>query len=327
MAPHRSSGRWQLGLALALITAGCWATLPAALKIALSAIDPYSLTWLRFLFACLALGLWLAARGQLRAYRSLAGRHWGLLLVAAILLIANYLLYLIGVDRTTPGNAQLLIQAAPMLMALGGIVWFGERYNRWQWLGMAAIVLGLGLFITDQGEYSGIAGYGAGSLIVLLAALAWALYALAQKQLLNHLGSAQVLLFIYFAAAVLLWPFADADAILALSGLPLAMILYACANTLVAYGAFAEALAHWEASRVSAVLATTPLMAVLCVELVHALMPQWLAPEQIRSLGWIGAGLVVVGSGLASLARRRALELPVIDAEAADDTAPGRPTG
>ena len=35
MSLHASSGRWRLGLALALITALCWATLPVALKLTL----------------------------------------------------------------------------------------------------------------------------------------------------------------------------------------------------------------------------------------------------------------------------------------------------
>ena len=37
---HQASGRWKLGLLLALVTAACWATLPVALKmiIALTSI-------------------------------------------------------------------------------------------------------------------------------------------------------------------------------------------------------------------------------------------------------------------------------------------------
>jgi drug/metabolite transporter (DMT)-like permease len=101
------------------------------------------------------------------------------------------------------------------------------------------------------------------------------------------------------------------------------MVLYASINTVGAYGAFAEALAHWEASRVSAILALTPLMAVATVELVHWLVPEVLAGESIRAMGWLGAALVVVGSTFASLLGRRAAPAPVgapIDAGA--DMAP-----
>lgn len=312
MALHRTSGRWRLGLALALVTAGFWATLPAALKIALDTLDPFTLTWVRFMFAFVVLGTWLAARGQLGRFRGLSAGHWLLMTVAAVSLIGNYVLYLLGVQFTTPGNAQLLIQAAPLLMTLGGIAVFGERYGAWQWLGMAAIVTGLGLFFADQIDGSPVGdGYATGSVLVLLGALSWAIYALAQKQLLNRLGSASILLFIYFVASVALLPFAQPTTLLNLDTLPLLMVLYAAINTLGAYGAFAEALAHWEASRVSAILALTPLLAVATVEIVHRMAPALLAGESIRLMGWAGAVMVVTGSALASLMGKRAIALPV----------------
>jgi drug/metabolite transporter (DMT)-like permease len=321
MALHRSSGRWRLGLALALVTAGFWATLPAALKIALADLDPWTLTWVRFLFAFVVLALWLGARGRLAGFRGLSRGHWLLLALAAASLIGNYLLYLIGLDRTSPGNAQLLIQAAPLLMALGGIAVFGERYGTGQWLGMAAIVAGLVLFFRDQaGANAAGPGYLAGSALVLAAAASWAIYALAQKQLLQRLGSASILLVIYLAASVVLLPLADPAALLRLDTLALLMVGYAAVNTLGAYGAFAEALAHWEASRVSAVLALTPVLAVATVELVHGLAPALLAAESINAMGWIGAGMVVVGSILSSLLGRRAIELPVAVPESAPES-------
>lgn len=305
MALHTTSGRWRLGLALALLTAGLWATLPAALKIALGSLDAWTLTWVRFLFAFLVLGGWLGARGRLSSLRGLRRRDWFLLLLAAFTLIGNYLLYLLGVQYTTPGNAQLLIQAAPLLMALGGIVVFGERYSPGQWLGMAGIVAGLCLFFADQaGTGRGGGHYVPGSVLVLLGALSWAVYALAQKQLLNRLGSPVILLVIYAVASIVLAPWADAGAVLRLEGLGLLMVLYAAMNTLAAYGAFAEALAHWEASRVSAVLAVTPLLALATVELVHHLAPRVLAGETIHAMGWAGAALVVTGSCMSALLRR-----------------------
>ena len=51
MALHQTTGRWRLGLTLALTTAALWATLPVALKIALETIDPWTLTWARFAVA------------------------------------------------------------------------------------------------------------------------------------------------------------------------------------------------------------------------------------------------------------------------------------
>ena len=304
MALHQPSGNWRLGLALAFSTAALWATLPVALKIALEKVDPYTLTWARFAFAALVVGIWLGARGGFAPFRALPRASVGLLFVAGLMLIGNYVFYLLGLHYTTPANAQLLIQAAPLLMALGGILVFGERYNRWQWLGFGAIVAGLLLFFGDQVSHSPAGGrYVLGSALVAVAALVWAVYAMAQKQLLNRLSSAAILFFIYVLASVVLLPIAKPASLLELDGLHAVALAYCAINTLAAYGAFAEALAHWDMSRVSVVLALTPLMTVGAVEATHALAPQLITPERIALLGWIGALLVITGSAVTSLMR------------------------
>jgi drug/metabolite transporter (DMT)-like permease len=307
MALHQVSGRWKLGLLLALLTAAMWATLPVALKVALVAVDPWTLTWFRFLFAALGLGAWLAWRGKLRPFAALRARHWWLLLVAAAMLIGNYVLYLFGLHHTTPANAQLLIQLAPLLMAVGGILVFGERFRGGQWLGLGVLLTGLCLFFRDQlGQLAASPDYVFGSLLVVLAAVVWAIYALVQKQLLMQLGSALILWFIYLVATLALWPVASPARLLDLQPVQWLALLYCAINTLAAYGAFAEALAHWEASRVSLVLAVTPLLTLLTVEIVHRLAPTLVQPETVGALGLIGAALVVLGSALTSLLGRRA---------------------
>jgi drug/metabolite transporter (DMT)-like permease len=307
MTLHRASGQWRLGLTLTLLTAACWATLPIALKIVLEVLDPMTLTWFRFVVATVITGAWLGYRGALRGYRGLGRRGGMMLAVAALMLVGNYVFYLLGVQHTTPANAQLLIQLAPLLMALGGIWVFGEQFRAAQWLGLAMLAAGMGLFFADQLAAAAQApGYVLGSALVVIGAIVWAVYALLQKQLLMRLGSMQVLLAIYVVASIVLLPFAQPSTLLRLDAVHWALLGYCALNTVGAYGAFAEALAHWEASRVSAVLATTPLLCIAAASAVHALWPQWLAPERITPLGWLGAALVVAGSAAVSLLNRRA---------------------
>src|SRR4249919_1380642 len=209
MALHQASGRWKLGLAMALLTAVSWATLPVALKITLEQLDPYTLTWFRFLFAAACMGAWLGARGGFAGFAALGATRWGLLGVAALCLIGNYVFYLLGVQHTTPGNAQLLIQLAPLLMALGGIFVFREHYKPAQWAGLGVIVLGLALFFREQLVHAASGhDYAVGSALVLVAAIVWALYALLQKQLLTRLDSPSIQAFIYVLAAIVLLPLA-----------------------------------------------------------------------------------------------------------------------
>ena len=306
MTLHRASGHWRLGLSLTLFTALCWATLPIVLKIVLNVLDPITLTWFRFVVAAVFTAAWLRLRGGLRGpalgFSGLGRRGWLMLLVAALMLVGNYVFYLLGVQYTTPANAQLLIQLAPLLMALGGIWVFGERFRAAQWLGLALLVTGMALFFADQMHAAARApGYVLGASLVVVAAVVWAVYALLQKQLLMRLTSSQVLLVIYAIAAVALLPFAHPAALLQLDRTHWWLLLFCAFNTIGAYGAFAEALAHWEASRVSAVIATTPLLCIGAAAVVAALWPQWLAPERITPLGWAGAALVVAGSAAASL--------------------------
>ena len=300
---HQASGQWKLGLMLALVTAVCWATLPVALKLSLQVVDPLTLTWFRFAFAAVIMLLWLGRQRQLAPIAALRGKHRLLLLAATVLLLGNYVGYIPGVQFTTPGNAQLLIQLAPLVMAVGGVLIFKEHFLPGQWLGLAIIVLGLGLFFRDQligGFVSGDA-YLLGSAIVALAAVSWAAYALIQKQLLMRLSSQQVLTAIYVVSALMLWPLAHPSALAGLDALHWGLLLFCALNTLVAYGAFAEALEHWQASRVSAVLATTPMLCLLSVAAVHALWPAVIAPEHVSAVGFLGAGLVVLGSAMTSL--------------------------
>lgn len=307
MSRHTTSGRWQLGLGLALITMLAWATLPVALKLSLEFIDPWTLTWFRFLTAASLVFLWLARRQNTGGrFRAQTKQIWWMLLAAALGLIGNYVFYLLGLALTGPAVAQIVIQLAPLLMGLGGIVFFGERYTHIQRLGFAALLLGLGFFFHHQlaavQTINSKLWLGAGYLTI--AAISWASYALAQKQLLFSFSSARIMLFIYVFASLSLLPTATFSTLLHLNLLQWLLLIYCALNTIVAYGAFAEALNHWEASRVSAVLALTPLGTFLVAMLVSWQFPEYLAPEHLDILSWAGAIIVVLGSIVISLASR-----------------------
>src|SRR5512134_3716769 len=150
MALHQPTGRSRLGFALAATTMLLWGMLPHALKLALRSLDATTITWFRFGVASLVLGAWLASRGGLPRFAGFGRTSWGLLAVAVLGLAANFLAFLVGLDLTTPANAQVLIQLAPMLLGLGSLAVFGERYERLQWLGLAVLVLGLLVFFASQ---------------------------------------------------------------------------------------------------------------------------------------------------------------------------------
>ncbi|WP_251357983.1 DMT family transporter [Kangiella sp. TOML190] len=307
---HTVSGRWKLGLALSLITALLWGLLPIALKGLLLQMDAVTVTWYRFLSAALIVFIFLFSRKRLPNWRKLKGSVGLLMLIAILGLGANYVFYLFGVELITPSSAQVMIQTAPMLMLIGSLIIFKEQFNRWQWLGFITFVLGLMLFFNLRfGEiFAELGSYSLGLLWIFAAAVVWAAYALAQKQLLNDFSSNQIMFVIYLACVPLLAPWTEASQITSLNGLGWFLLIFCCLNTLVAYGAFAEALAHWEASRVSAVLAITPLLTILFMKLLALVYPDYLASEPLNALSLIGAAMVVFGSAITALAGRKRIK-------------------
>jgi drug/metabolite transporter (DMT)-like permease len=306
------TGRWRLGLSLALTTSFLWGVMPIALKIVLENMDVYTISWYRFALSALVVGVMLAATGQLPAWRSLPRRGWMLMLVALLGLVGNYLLYALALKHTTPSVTQTVIQLAPMLLLLGGVLVVRERFSFVQWCGFGALLIGLLLFfnrrLPELLDLSG--GLGLGVALLVISSVVWATYGLAQKQLLKWLSSQQVLWMLYVAATILLMPTAKPATIHALSPGQLCMLLFCGLNTIVAYGAFAEALQHWEVSRVSAILATAPLVTLSAMWLTTSLVPRVLEPERLNALSIVGALLVVGGSALCALSQAGKQETP-----------------
>ena len=289
-----------------------WGLLPLPLKVLLRAMDPAAdgaatIVWYRFLIASILLGAGLAARGQLPKLRTLGRGGWILLALAVAGLGLNYIAYMRGLHLTTPATSQVVIQLAPPLLALGGLLIFRERFTRLQWIGFAGILLGLGLFFGAQiaAFLDNLEQYYAGTAWVAAAALVWAVYGLAQKQLLVQLSSQGVLICVYAGCAIAFAPLASPGAILELTGVQVGLLLFCGLNTVIAYGCFSEALAHWEASRVSAVLALTPLATIAFSAIAGRYWADALGPDPLTSWALVGTAIVVVGSMTTALGGRR----------------------
>lgn len=307
MGLHEASGRWRLGLALSVLTMVCWGALPVTLKITLQQMDALTVTTYRFLAAFIFLAVVLKARRALPNVRTFSKHTWILLFVAVCGLVSNYILYLFGLGLTSPGNAQVMIQIAPLLFTIGALVIFRERFSRWQWAGLTILFIGLALFFDDQLRHllSNIDQYYYGCVLIFLAAIGWAAYALAQKQLLKHMGSQVVMLFIYLVGCFGFLPFSHFGQAAEMDALHLAMLVACAANAIVSYGAFAEALVHWEASRVSAVVSMAPLVTLATMKWINYQWPKFLPEQNVSALGFLGAILVVSGSASVALGGRR----------------------
>lgn len=301
------SGRWKFGLLLALTTAVLWGVLPIALKGVMETLDPITTTFFRFALAALLLTPYILLRSRHASGLSLfsrlqSPRLFVQMLAAGLLLTANYALYILGLERTTAEAAQIVIQAAPMLLLLSGIWLFAERLSTLQWFGCISFITGLCAFFSPRfyDVFIAVNAYGIGVVFIFVAALVWTGYAIMQKFLLQQFSSQETMVVFYWIGTLAFLPFADFTALPQLSNLQWGLLAFCGLNTLVAYGCFAEAMAHIEASKVSAVLALTPMITVTTV---HVIPIPGLIVEPITILTLCGAALVVGGSILTALGK------------------------
>jgi drug/metabolite transporter (DMT)-like permease len=259
------------GLFFSAITVLFWGMLPIALKLSGHFSDPITLTWLRFSVAALILGLWQWQRGKLNEFKWLTKQDWLRLLAAGTFLIINYTSFAWSLDFLLPGSAQLSFQIAPLFLALGGLFFLKERINWQQWLCFVGIGLGMLIFFHPVIGQDGQGSMWVGFAIIQLSAAAWSLYALLQKSLFKRLAPTNILLAIYVYALIVMLPFSSPSELLKMSSDDTWIAAFCCLNTLVAYGAFAQAMRYWQTVQVSASVALTPVMAFILTELCVAL--------------------------------------------------------
>ncbi|MFT7398823.1 MAG: drug/metabolite transporter (DMT)-like permease [Rheinheimera aquimaris] len=209
---HQITGKSMIGLSLALTTAILWGMLPIALKVLLDVLTANTITAVRFFAAAVMVGLWLWLSGKLPKLRLLLSKKAGSLMIIAVLgLLSNYIMYLSGLNYLSAETGQVVIQLAPFLMMLGGVVIFKEQLLLWQKVGAFSLVAGLLLFFNERLvqllQYAGSETLGV--LLVIAAAVTWAAYALAQKQLLMHYSSKQIMYLLYVAGTVAFIPVSD----------------------------------------------------------------------------------------------------------------------
>jgi len=282
-----------------------WGLLPIALSGLLEQMSALTITWYRFVLAGVALAIPVARSRGLAPVLGGGRTVVRLLAVATAALVANYIFYAFSLHFVPPSGAQVLIQLAPMCLLLGSLLVFRERLVAVQRIGLAVLLAGLVLFF--HLDLPALAAGGSpllpGLLLLLGAAVTWGIYALAQKQLLNTLTSPSIMVVIYLASSLALLPFARPAEVGALDGPGLGLLAFLGLNTLAAYGCFSEALEHLEASRVSVVLALTPLVTIAAVTLGARALPSLIDREALDPLSLLGAALVVAGSMLGALGR------------------------
>jgi len=184
-------------LAAVATTLVLWSSAFVGIRHLGGSVPPGALSLGRLLVMGLALGALLAAR---RGFRWPTRREWPLIALGGATWFGVYNLTLNEAERRIDaGTAALVVQVGPIVVALLAAAFLGERLTRWSLLGMTVGFAGVVLI----GRASSGGGHGdvLGVLLVVVAALTFAIGVLTQKVLLPTM-SALLLTFWYCVAGV-----------------------------------------------------------------------------------------------------------------------------
>jgi LPXTG-motif cell wall-anchored protein len=273
-----------------------WGVLAIALKIASKEIDSPTIVWFRFSLAFSALFAWMAVKNP-KELKILYKPSW-LIVLSSLALAWNYMGFMLGIQYTSPSNAQVAIQSGPILLAVFGIFFFREKISRIQIMGFLLAIVGFYIFYRQHvGAVAGQEGqYTKGMLITFTGAVAWSIYAALQKKLVLHYPVATLNVFIFGLPVLLYLPFVDFANLAHLSFGYWALLVFLGANTLISYGCLSLALKYLEAGKVSIIIVLNPIITFILMGILTWMQVDWIAGEHFSVLSIAGALIALAGA-------------------------------
>jgi drug/metabolite transporter (DMT)-like permease len=285
------------GILYTLITVLMWGVLAIALKIASNEIDSPTIVWFRFSLAFSGMFVWMAVSNP-KELKILYKPSW-LIVISSLALAWNYIGFMLGIQYTSPSNAQVAIQSGPVLLAVFGIFFFKEKISRIQIIGFLLTIVGFWIFYQQhvgavpagqEGQYT------KGMLITLTGAVAWAIYAILQKKLVLSYSVGTLNVFIFGLPVLLYLPFVDFASLAHLSFGYWALLVFLGANTLISYGCLSLALKYLEAGKVSVIIVLNPIITFILMGVLTWMQVTWIDGEHFSVLSLVGALVALAGA-------------------------------
>lgn len=272
-------------LLLGAVAIGC-----SPIFVRLSELGPVATAVYRVGFALPALLLVMALRpAPAPTPATAAGRglaDYGLLFLAGAAFAGDLATWHWSIGLTTVANATLLANFAPIFVALGSWLLFGERFTPLFLAGLALSMLGALLLMGSSVNLSLDRLYG--DLLGLSCGVFYGIYILSISRLRSRFDTLTIMVATGIVTALLLLPMAlvQGESLVAatmhgwLILIGLALISHAGGQSLIAY-----ALAHLPAAFSSVALLTQPVIAAILAVIVLGEAPGWLQ---------VAGGLVVL---------------------------------
>ncbi|MFE9677944.1 DMT family transporter [Streptomyces sp. NPDC006259] len=295
-APRPERRTELLAAGAASVTVVLWASAFVSIRSAGAAYSPGALALGRLLAGALTLGVICLVRREGLPPRP----AWRGIAVSGVLWFGFYMVALNwGEQEVDAGTAALVVNIGPLLIALLGARFLGDRLPPRLLAGMAVSFAGavtVGLSMSGGGGSSLL-----GVVLCLLAAVAYAGGVVAQKPALGRAGALQVTTFGCLVGAVMCLPFAGqlvADAADAPVSATLNMVYLGVFPTALAFTTWAYALARTTAGRMGATTYAVPSLVVLM---------SWLTLGEVPGALTLAGGALCLAGVAVSRSRGRAV--------------------
>lgn len=293
-----TSNSQRLAVALLFVTPAFWSVNYLVARAAVDEIAPHALALGRWLLAACMMApfCWRPILEHRREILSEWRRY--LVLGALGMWVCGAFVYIGG--QTSPAlNIALIYSITPVLIAMGSLLWFGERMSGGQLTGAALAVIGV-LTIILKGDITVLRtlAFTRGDFWIACAALSWTVYSLLLRHWRSSLDSFARLTVIASFGAALLVPLAWIEAsqsgvAFELSGRAVLLVLaVAIFPGIGAYQAYSYVQSRLGAARTGLVLYLGPPYAAVLAWLVLG--------ESLRWYHLLGALLILPGIFLAS---------------------------
>lgn len=300
MNDHAAPARVKAAAALAMpaLVAGAFAIGASPIFVRLSELGPISTAFHRVLWALPPLYVWMrieaAHAGRRHSHASMRQR-W-LMLLAGLFFVGDLIFWHWSILYTSVANATLFANFAPIVVAIGAWLLFGERITARFLVGMACTLAGAAILVGASASAG--SGRVLGDLFGLVTAVFFGAYFLSVAGLRDRLGPATVMFWSSVAttAGLLVVTLLAGEALLPISLRGLAVVVaLAWISQAAGQGLIAFALGHLPAGLSSLVVLLEPVAAALL---------GWLLLGEALGFGQ-GVGAIIILAGIA-IARRSA---------------------
>ncbi|HLE42649.1 MAG TPA: DMT family transporter [Methylomirabilota bacterium] len=269
-----------------------WGSYPTLVKIALRDMPPFTLAALRCLLASAILTVlfWREA-GERHHAVTRADLPALVILGVSGITISTGIFYL-AVALTTASNAVILTASTPVLVAVGGHLFFGERLRPLQWAGVACSAFGV-LLTVSRGHLRLLESPPSlGDGIVLAGQVAWATYTLYGKRVLARLSPRMATTAAYLIGTAFLVPLA----VLLAPAFPPAVLTSVPAWGVVVFQGTVGTLSHvWYYRGVQTVGPSVTAIFMNLQPLVGVLLATLILGEVVSLVQGLGAAAIVAG--------------------------------